>query len=339
MKKVFHVAVLLLTIIISLNSCNSSDKEKKEVKPPAVGSPYELLVICSQEKWAGEVGDSVRAIMGAPVEMLNQPEPLFTISRIVPNNFSGLLTRSRNILNIITGEQYTEASINAQYNVYSAPQLIVTVSGPDNESIVDFMSEHRTEMTSVFGIAERDRGIALNTRYKEKRLSDDVKKAFGIDIDIPKGYKKRDEKKDFIWLSNEYPTASQGIVIYRYPYHGKENFTADSLVKYRNQFTALIPGENPGSHMTTSAEFTPSLRHFRIHGRYWAEMRGFWDVENDYMGGPFVSYSTLDTENRMVVTIDCYVFSPQKPKRNFLRHLEHVIYSVRFPGDKDAQTE
>ena len=86
--------------------------------------------------------------------------------------------------------------------------------------------------------------------------------------------------------------------------------------------------------MITVPEYEPDLRHVRIEGRYWAEMRGFWDVENNFMGGPFISYSSVDIANRRVVTIDCYVFSPKNPKRNLMRQLENLVYTVKFPGDE-----
>ena len=49
------------------------------------------------------------------------------------------------------------------------------------------------------------------------------------------------------------------------------------------------------------------------------------------MGGPFVSYTTLDEREGELLTIDCYVYSPKYGKRNFLRPLEHLVYSVSFP--------
>lgn len=63
--------------------------------------------------------------------------------------------------------------------------------------------------------------------------------------------------------------------------------------------------------MTTSEAFEPDYRMFRLEGRLWCELRGFWDVHGDFMGGPFVSYTTVDTATGRVLTIDCYVYSPK----------------------------
>ena len=57
-------------------------------------------------------------------------------------------------------------------------------------------------------------------------------------------------------------------------------------------------------------------------------------MHGDFLLGPFVSYTTVDTDTNRVFTLDCYVYAPDlnKPrKRNYMRGLEHLLYSVRFP--------
>ncbi len=84
--------------------------------------------------------------------------------------------------------------------------------------------------------------------------------------------------------------------------------------------------------MTTSPAIVPIHRTFRLHGRLWVELRGFWDVEGDFMGGPYTNYSTFDAANQRVVTIDFYVYSPDTrlSQRNYIRQLEHYLYTVKF---------
>jgi hypothetical protein len=133
--------------------------------------------------------------------------------------------------------------------------------------------------------------------------------------------------------SFEYPAATQGIAVYSYPYTGEENFKEESLIAQRDNFVKNIPGPSGKSYMTTVKDYyPPTVTYKRINGRLWAEMRGFWNLEGgDFMGGPMLSWSTLDAENNKVVTIDCYVFSPKHGQRDLVRGLEHLIYSVKFP--------
>ena len=329
--------VLILLLGSLLAGCLRSENKKTNL-PASQGKKYEVLVVCSQEKWEGAVGDTLRSILLEPVPILNQKEPRLDVMRIQPKDFSGLLALHRNVLIVNTGEQYAELSLLAQENVNSEPQIVVRVAGPSDSVLVEYMSAHRAELLSFFEITERDREVDFNKTYRQKAIGEVVFRKFGFNMDIPQGYKIRNDKpKDFMWISNEFPQASQGVVIYSYPYSGKEIFSADSLTAWRNRFTALIPGPSDGSCMTTAEAFLPEVTPLRINGRFWAEMRGFWDVKGDFMGGPFVSYSTLDTETRRVVTLDFYVYSPKEHKRNYLRALEALIYSVSFPADEAAR--
>ena len=83
--------------------------------------------------------------------------------------------------------------------------------------------------------------------------------------------------------------------------------------------------------------FAPQLKVVEINGRKWIELRGFWDVENDFMGGPFVSYTTIDAASGNIVTLDCYVHSPKYGKRNFLRPLEHLVHLIKIPAIQSAE--
>jgi hypothetical protein len=122
----------------------------------------------------------------------------------------------------------------------------------------------------------------------------------------------------------------------------QQSLTPQALVKARNRFAQRIPGPVDGSYMITvdkiadeSGEeyvpFVPDYRTIRIGERPWIEMVGLWDVENYFMGGPYVSYTTVNQATQEVITIDCYLYSPKEEKRNMLRELEHMVYLVEFP--------
>ena len=44
-----------------------------------------------QRQWTGEVGDTLRAVLTAPVPWLNQTEPLFDVLRIREQDLTGML--------------------------------------------------------------------------------------------------------------------------------------------------------------------------------------------------------------------------------------------------------
>lgn len=296
------------------------------------GAPYELIIVSDQPQWEGALGDTLRSIFTAPIPYLQQREPLYDILRVTNQGFKKLVTKHRNIFKTVIDPSIETPQIALQYDLNATPQIVLTLQGASEEAITQYVSENREKVIESLERAERERAIKYGEEFNVKSLEALIEKKFNFEMKIPKGYNLRAEGDDYLWISYEYPTASQGLIIYSYPANqGMASLRPEKLIEARNRFTAKIPGPADGSYMTTFAEYTPDSKFYDLDGRIWCELRGLWEVEGDFMGGPFVSYSTYDEEHDQVVTIDGYVYSPKLGKRNFIRGIEHLIYNVEFP--------
>lgn len=323
--------LLALGLVATMAGCDAFRTLTQSHLKTSQGRAYELLVVCPQPDWEGELGDTLRSILLTPVPYINQTEPLFDLIQINEHGFSGMLADHRNILKVVEDASLDQADISVQYDLSAAPQVILSLQGPNKKSIVAFVSTNRQNFLHVLEKAERDRDIAFAGRFGERTIQDSIKKHFGVRMNIPQGYVLAVSQPDFLWARYEYPSSSLGFFVYSYPYEGPESLSATALIAARNRFAARIPGPANGSYMTTSEVFDPGFRAFRIEERLWCELRGFWDVHGDFMGGPFVSYTTVDTTTNRVFTLDTYVYSPKSHKRNYVRGLEHLFYTIRFP--------
>lgn len=341
MKSLSRIVTLVL-IILSFVSCRSIKTLSSENRKPIQGAAYEVLVVCDNSEWEGELGARLRSLLEQPIEMLNQNEPLFNVLRITSNDLRHLLLQHRNILKVVVSDKVSEAQIVAQYDLDAAPQIVLTFQAPTQQAAVEYLETNGDALLKVLEIAERNRTIAYAEKHNVKVLNDLLASQFDVQTKIPKGYELRSQSENFLWASYEFPAASQGFFCYSYPYQGKGSLTADYLVAMRNNFAKRIPGPSAGSYMITVEQIPdaegrsvlplrPIYRSVVVNGKEWIEMRGFWDVENDYMGGPFVSYTTVNDATNQVFTIDCYVHSPKYGKRNYLRPLEHLVYLISFP--------
>ena len=333
---------LLGLLLILATACDSFRSLTGQTKKSAQGSPYELLVVCDGREWESPLGTELKALLETPVEMLNQVEPMFNVVRITANDFKHLLPSHRNILKVLCSPKVTETAILAQYDVVAAPQIVLTFQGPSIAAMVEYLKQNGTSLLQVLEMAERNRSLAYAEKQGAKAVEKEIKEMFDVDMHISNGYRVRAKGDNFLWVSNEYPVASQGFFIYSHPFKGKSSITTEALVKVRNAFAKRIPGPADNSYMTTVdripnveddgyVPFLPQRKAVKINGRDWIELKGFWEVANDFMGGPFVSYTTLDERTGKLLTIDCYVYSPKYGKRNFLRPLEHLVYGVSFP--------
>lgn len=336
--KLIRTFLSLVVVAAMLTGCKAFHTLGNKQKT-AQGRPYELVLVANQPIWDGALGDSLRAVLTAPIEYLPQVEPEFDVMRVTPDGFTNIVVDHRNILKVVVDPSLKEASVGVQYNLTATPQIVLTLQGPTEQSLIDYLAANGEKLVYAVKQAERDRAIDLAGRFGAPNVEEAIKQRFGFTMHVPKGYILAADQPDFIWARNEYPNASQGFFVYSYPSEGAKSLTVEQLAAARKKFAARIPGPSDGSFMTNSAVFPPTeVRAFRLEGRLWVEMRGFWDVENDFMGGPFVSYSTIDTATGYVVTIDCYVYAPKLPphKRNLMHGVEHLLYTVQFPTAETA---
>ena len=341
-------SILLVAITLSMfGGCKAiGDLQSAD---NATGKPYELVLVCAQPEWMSELGDTLQSVLKQPVKELMQYEPMYDVMRILPNNFKSLTERHRNIVVVNVNPSFTEPGITVKYNETAKPQIYIVLKGPDTKSLAKYVSDHRDNILYVLEKAERDRTIAYASRYYSAPLRKKIYDKFGMDLAVPNDYQVRSESDDMLWVSQEFPTASQGFFIYKYPYEGTQSLTAEALVEARNRFASRIPGPVDGSYMITVDKisddkgleyvpYKPDYRTIRIGERPWIEMVGLWDVENYFMGGPFVSYTTVNQATKEVITIDCYIYSPKDEKRNMMRDLQHLVYLVDFPDSKSVES-
>ncbi|MBQ2373546.1 MAG: DUF4837 family protein [Alistipes sp.] len=346
MKRVFISLLPILGALTMFVGCKSFyDLSSAD---NATGTPYELVLVCAQPEWQSGLGDTLQAILKQPVKELMQYEPMYNVMRILPNNFKSLTERHRNIVIVNVDPSISEPGAVVKYDVTAKPQIYITLQGPDTQSLTKYVSDNRDNILYVLEKAERDRTINYASKYFSVPLREEILDKFGLDLAVANNYQLRTSSDDMIWISQEFPMASQGFFIYKYPYEGKESLTAEALVKARNRFASRIPGPADGSYMSTVSKipdesgedyipFVPEYRTLLIGDRPWIEMVGLWDVENYFMGGPYVSYTTLNKATNEVVTIDCYVYYPKTKKRNMLRELQHLVYLANFPTTQNQQ--
>ena len=82
--------------------------------------------------------------------------------------------------------------------------------------------------------------------------------------------------------------------------------------------------------MSTDRVSPIHYREFELNGRYTVEMKGLWNMQNYFMGGPFISFTTVDEKRNRVVTVEGFTFAPKYDKRNYIRQLEAILYTLNF---------
>lgn len=328
--KLLRNTFILLAISMLLFSCGSGDKKK--YMPNITGKPGEVLLVLDKAEWESELGTLLRESLTEDYPLLPQREPMFNIFNTVPSSFQSypVYSTHRNIFRVQISESIDSAKVVYQEDVWASPQIVITLYARDNEGAKKVFESQRQVIIAALETAERNRVIRNAKKYPEVMLRELVLNQYGGSPYFPQGYTLKKKSDDFIWISYETTYVNQGIFIYSYPYEG-EMLDNSSVVAKRNEvMKAQVPGMRDGSFMTTSTVFTPTYKWIQYKGRTFGELRGLWEVENDYMGGPFVSHTYLDTQRRRVIVVEGFVYAPKYDKRNYLRHVESILYSFEW---------
>lgn len=330
MKRVLWI---LLACMLVFTGCKT--RAKRNLLPNVSGKAGEVLVIIERADWEADLGVAIREALAGDTPYLAQREPLFALSNVPAGSFTNMFKVHRNLLLININPQNATNGVVYKNNVWAQPQALVQVNAADVAQALSLFKEAAPLIAEFFEQSERDRIIANAKLYEERALQAPVEKVTGGILHFPTGYRCRKYTDDFVWIADEKQYTNQTVLVYKYPVEGPDVFTLENIIAARNAIMkANVPGPVEGSYMTTSTAQDPVTSSLRYHGRDFMETRGFWEVEGDFMGGPFVSHSFFSPDGKDIIVLEAFVFAPRYDKRQYLRQVESLLYSFEWKKDE-----
>ena len=314
-----------------------SKKKKGLLTPNATGLPYEMLVVMDDEQWERPLGRAVFNVLDSDVPGLPQSERSFRISRVAPSAFNSNTFRiMRNIIKVDIQDIYSQPKFKFARNVYSHPQMIMTLQAPDEASLAEYINANQQSIIDFFTKAEMNREIENLREKHNPEVSRLAREILDVDVWVPWEVNRFKKGKDFFWASTNVGKKDMSIVLYAYPYTDKNTFTLEYFLQKRDSvMKANIPGGPEGSYMTTNHNYV-YVEDATVRGKYAQVARGLWRVQGDRMGGPFVSHSRVDEANGRIVVAEAFIYAPESLKRDLIRRMEAALYTVQLPSEQEV---
>ena len=332
--KTRHI-LLLFCAALSAFGCKNSGI----LLPSVSGKAGEIIVVMDKPDWENALGSDVRELLASDCPWLAQKEPLYSLVNVVPSAFVDLFKVHRNIILFQLNPQLDTTGIIFKHDVWAAPQCVIQLSAPNAAKASELLHEKGQMIIGSIEQAERDRVIRNTQLYEEISIYRKVSEIFGGSPHFPTGYKIRKTTDSFAWIADD-KQVYQDVFIYRYPVED-EPFALEKVIAHRNEILQEnVPGMFDGTYMTTSEFFPPTLEYIKYRGRDLTQVRGMWEVQNDFMGGPFVSHSFYSPDGQEIIVAEAWVYAPQFDKRQYLRQVESILYSWEWkdgaPGEENA---
>lgn len=331
MKPVFQL-ILALFIVNLLTSCGNS---KEKTLSRSSGKTAEMIVVTNNDAiWEGLVGDSIRAFFNQDYEVLPQPEPLFEMTHISIGKFNNtkMFQSLHNIFIVDIDPKAEESTIEVRKDVWATPQYVIKVVSPSAEDFVTFFEAKKEAIYGTLMDSEYARLIQTYSGFKDREVINSLRENFKLSMVVPSGFYIAKEFADFAWIRKETQHNSQALLIYTYDFVDTMTFDKSRIISLRDALTEeYIPGPSEGSYMVVAEDYAPVItERIDFKGMFAVRTKGLWRLEGDFMGGPFVSYTFVDEKSNKVITIDGYVYAPNKPKRDLMIQTEAIIHSLTF---------
>lgn len=323
--------LFLAIAAISLISCSEA-KRKQALLPNISGKAGEVIVVIDKGQWEGAVGTTLRDSLACDCPFLPQKEPLYTLVDLAPSGFTQMFQLHRNIIIVNIKPDVTEPGILYRSDVWARPQCVIRINAADSDSAVQLIKENSKKIVTYLEQAERDRVIANAKRYEELSISPVITEMVGGSPHFPSGYKIKKKTNDFIWIEYNPQYVTQGVFVYKYPVvEGEQMMDLDNILRNSNEVMQNnVPGMFDNTYMMISDFARPSIEYKKYKGLDFAEVRGFWEVYNDFMGGPFVSHVFYSQDGTEVIVLQGFVYAPKYDKRHYLRQVESILYSFEW---------
>ena len=213
------------------------------------------------------------------------------------------------------------------HGVWTHPQMYIQIKAHTPDEALTCFIEHQIEICNALydndiakiqGAYEKILNVELQRRIKEK---------FGILLTVTKDYNVAREGDDFLWLAYRTAVNDRFIMIYR---SDSTILTRESLINNRNRICRqYIEGEKDNIHpIVTQLASLPYVQPIQLGKKVGMEMRGLWETENDYMGGPFYHFSYVNDYGKCI-SVDGFVYAPNESKRDYIRQVEAIVKSVK----------
>ena len=353
-------SLFILSISLLLLSCNSEVAQQLDSKNPALGKLNQIIVVADDELWESSVGDTFRYYFESAYPILPTPEPLFDIKHYTPNDLTASPVRkelrtytfladlsdtesptSQLIKKDMGAEKYNSALkygntfSSVGKNKWAKGQLLVYLFGANRDSLNSAIKKAFPTVARRVNEHDLKKLKAISFGIKEnKGLTQMVSDRYGINVEIPVEYKtaKNDTVNDLLWLVRKSKEVDYHLVFQKMTYNDPEQLSKSSIIALRNEFGANhVTSDVENNIMIINNEDLPVYDYTTdIDGHYTKEIRGVWEMTQEFTGGPFVTYLIVNESKKELIYVDTFILAPGQKKRNHMMQLDCIVKSAKI---------
>ena len=262
------------------------------------------------------------------------------------------------ILQDLNGEKLRRAKEDPSFNTmigknkWATGQIMVYLFGNNMEALFKNIREKYPTIARRINEFDEDKIQRSAYVYGESNLlNNKMRDLMNVEMHIPSDYDLALERSvpatitsedkvtedavpgiDLLWMKRDTKNELSNIFAYSLPYVSKEQFKKQNIINLINEIgKKYIPSTIEDSYLVINDVDLPVFStDMKINGSYAIELRGIWEMENDFMGGPFVSYLVHNEKDGRLVLLNGFVYAPSVNKRNYMQEIAVLLKNSKF---------
>jgi hypothetical protein len=353
---------LFLPVLAALLAVACADDRKAENLPPATGVSGDIYLVMDSLQWEGPLGFLMDSLLNAEMRGLPREEGIFRSRWIDPRKLNFVLKQRRNLIFLTTLDAQGQGAaairkmfgpesierikkdttlfVTTESNLFANGQEVMFLFSQTEEELIRKITQNATRVVEHFNVTELKRlSASLMKSGRQKGVSDWLQQHYGVELQVPFGYKLVENNPEFLWVRQINPKDDRNIFIARTPYVSTAQFDFANMIRFRNEVCRKYLFEDPDipdSYLVTETEvpFIPvEARKVRLGGVFATELRGLWRTYNKSMGGPFVGFALVDERAQQFYYIEGFTFAPGREQREIIRELEAILFTFKLRGE------
>ncbi len=314
--------ILFCSLLISCQSDSS-----KAYVPESNGNMNSLTVVMSNSSWLGNLGNNIKESLMEPYEGLPFDEPKYDVYHLQPSLFKGFARSSRNI--VVFNKDTIGQGFKLIKNLWARPQITAIITGEDDDVMDFYFHENKDLLMRSF--YENERKEKIRRMSKSKNKDPELEKRFGINLIFPDAYQTVKDTFNFVWVEKQVTKGHLNLIAYSLPYKVNLARLEERVPKIRDSIGEIyVPGRVPGSYMITERAYLPYYYKTKVNGFDAILTKGTWEVQNDFMAGPYINYIIRDTVNKRNIVLEGFSFAPTESKRDYMFELNTIISTLKL---------
>ncbi|MBR5865063.1 MAG: DUF4837 family protein, partial [Alistipes sp.] len=248
-----HSTTILSAIAALLLVVGCRVESSPETRSTA-GKDYQVVVLCDNDIWEGDVADAVCDLLEEDIPGLVRPQGYFDIVKQVPSNEATEFDKKYGIVLSVKVSPSNEApSYKVATNTYAQPQIIITIEASTTAQAVEFIKANTEELREVMIASEREEYLKGAKRKPAKQLMEDFTQATGYTMLIPANFSKANPADETLtWYIRDYKNKAQYIFAFNTEYNaeaGVQSVSADIVNAINAKFNTIASKDVNGSRM------------------------------------------------------------------------------------------